>query len=214
MTSANHGASTPGGPGGNSAAGASPSGESPASSATVPELSDEFPHTPSGELDLHEAIHQVELEEAEVRPPTAGWVSNLLVAGVVVALGVAALIGSGALGIGSASKPDSGTWPMLISALLVALGLALALLCRRTADAEKFSRASWLVVIGLVTMIGFVALIATIGFEIPSLLLTFVWLRVLGQESWRSSVITSVGVVAAFYILFVAALQVPIPHLF
>jgi putative tricarboxylic transport membrane protein len=210
MTSAHHGASTPGSPGGHTVAGATPPGGASAS----PELQDEFPHTPSGELDLHEAIHQVELEEAEVRPPAAGWVSNVLAAGVILVLGVAALIGSSSLGIGSARKPGSGTWPLLLSVLLIALGVALLLLARRTSDAEKFSRASWQVLAGVATMIGFVAVIATIGFEIPALLLTFVWLRFLGRESWRSSILTSVGVVAAFYIVFVVALQVPIPHLF
>ena len=53
-----------------------------------------------------------------------------------------------------------------------------------------------------------------IGFEIPAALLCFVWLRFLGRESWRMSVITSLAVVAGFYLVFVAALAVPIPHLF
>ena len=63
-------------------------------------------------------------------------------------------------------------------------------------------------------MVAFVAVIDTIGFEIPSLLLAFVWLRFLGRESWRSSIVTSLCVVVAFYLVFVAALSVPIPHLF
>ena len=63
-------------------------------------------------------------------------------------------------------------------------------------------------------MIVFVALISVIGFEIPSALLAFVWLRFLGGESWRTSAVTSIGVVVAFYLVFVAALSVPIPHLF
>ncbi len=52
-----------------------------------------------------------------------------------------------------------------------------------------------------------------IGFEIPSLLLTFVWLRFLGKESWRSSIVISVGTVVAFYVLFVLLLQIPLPRL-
>ena len=53
-----------------------------------------------------------------------------------------------------------------------------------------------------------------VGFEIPAVLLCFVWLRFLGREGWRMSVITSFAVVAGFYLVFVAALSVPIPHLF
>ncbi|WP_418606236.1 hypothetical protein [Georgenia sp. SUBG003] len=50
--------------------------------------------------------------------------------------------------------------------------------------------------------------------RLPALLLTFFWLRFLGREGWRTSVLVSVGVVAAFYAIFVGALGVPIPHLF
>ena len=39
-------------------------------------------------------------------------------------------------------------------------------------------------------------------------------LKVLGREGWRTSVITSVAIVVAFYLLFVALLSVPIPHMF
>jgi putative tricarboxylic transport membrane protein len=63
-------------------------------------------------------------------------------------------------------------------------------------------------------MVGFVAVIEVVGFEIPAALLCFVWLRFLGRESWRMSILTSLGVVAGFYLVFVAALAVPIPHLF
>jgi hypothetical protein len=45
-------------------------------------------------------------------------------------------------------------------------------------------------------------------------LLCFLWLRFLGRESWRLSILTSIGTVAGFYLVFVAALAVPIPHLF
>jgi hypothetical protein len=168
---------------------------------------------PSTLHDLEEAVHQLEAE-AEHRPPPAGPVTNVVVAVVIVALGAAALVGSLSLGAGSARQPGSGTWPMLISLTMIVLGLALLPAARRTSDAERFARPGWLVLVGLVTMVVFVALISVIGFEIPTALLAFVWLRFLGHESWRSSIITSVAVVVAFYLIFVAALSVPIPHLF
>ena len=102
----------------------------------------------------------------------------------------------------------------VLDGFAVVLGLALGATARRTSDAERFTGSSWAVVAGLATMLVFVALIGTIGFEIPSALLAFVWLRFLGGESWRSSIVTSIGVVIAFYLIFVAALSVPIPHLF
>ena len=207
MTSAHGGANSPEGPGGSTAAGASRRGDDDATRSTT------AVEAPSTLHDLEEAVHQLE-HDAEHRPPPAGRTTNLVVATLVVALGAAALVGSLSLGAGSARTPGSGTWPLILSLLLICLGLGLAVTARSTTDAERFSRSSLLVLVGLATMVGFVALIGTIGFEIPAALLAFVWLRFLGGEGWRLSVITSLGLVVAFYLIFVAALSVPIPHLF
>ena len=98
--------------------------------------------------------------------------------------------------------------------MLLSSGLALAATARRTRDAERFTRSAVPVLAGLATMVAFVAVVGTIGFEIPSVLLAFVWLRFLGHETWRLSAVLSLLVVVAFYALFVGALDVPIPHLF
>jgi hypothetical protein len=160
-----------------------------------------------------EAVHRIEAEEHRGSPP-GGPVENLVTALVVILLGVAAVAGSLSLGAGSPSAPGSGTWPLVVSVVLVILGLVLLVRVRRTRDAERFTRAGLLVLGGLATMIVFVAVIGTIGFEIPTLLLAFLWLKVLGREGWRTSVITSIAIVVAFYLLFVALLSVSIPHLF
>jgi hypothetical protein len=210
VTSAHDGANTPGSPGGSTAAGATPVGDvgtTPAGTARP------AGHVPSTLHDLEEAVHRIE-HDAEHRPPPAGIATNLVVAALVVALGAAALVGSLSLGAGSAGNPGSGTWPMILAVVLLVLGGGLAATARRSSDAERFSRSSWAVLAGLATMVAFVAVIGTIGFEIPAALLAFVWLRFLGGESWRTSAITSIGVVVAFYLVFVAALSVPIPHLF
>jgi hypothetical protein len=44
--------------------------------------------------------------------------------------------------------------------------------------------------------------------------LTFIWLRFLGRETWRVSIVGSILIVAGFYAIFVAALGLSIPHLF
>jgi hypothetical protein len=205
VSSAHDGARTPGSPGGSSAAGATPEGD------VVTTRSAET--TPSTLHDLEEAVHQLE-HDAEHRPPPAGTTTNLVVATLVVALGAAALVGSLSLGAGSAGNPGSGTWPLVLSIAIIVLGLGLAATARTTSDAERFSRSSWLVLAGLATMVVFVALVSVIGFEIPAALLAFVWLRFLGGEGWRTSIVISIGLVVAFYLIFVAALSVPIPHLF
>ncbi|SNR23774.1 tripartite tricarboxylate transporter TctB family protein [Blastococcus mobilis] len=210
MTSPHDGAHTPGSPGGRTAAGATSQGDVEPTSAGPAHPAEPAPSTLH---DLEEAVHQLEAE-AEHRPPPAGLGTNLVVAAVVVILGAAALLGSMSLGAGSAGNPGPGTWPMIISVVLVVLGIGLVVTARSTSDAERFSGSTWLVLAGLATMVVFVALISVIGFEIPAALLAFVWLRFLGRESWRSSIVTSLCVVVAFYVVFVAALSVPIPHLF
>ncbi|MCZ2820539.1 tripartite tricarboxylate transporter TctB family protein [Modestobacter sp. VKM Ac-2977] len=210
MSSAHDGAHTPGSPGGRTAAGATPQGNvAPHPTDTAPATTD----TPSTLHDLEDLTQEVE-EEAEHRPPPAGPATNLVIAALVVALGAAAAVGALALGAGTARTPGPGIWPLILGVLLVVLGVGLAATARRTSDTEQFSRSSWLVLAGLATMLVFVALIGTIGFEIPAVLLAFVWLRFLGGESWRTSAIVSIAVVVAFYLVFVAALSVPVPHLF
>ena len=196
MSSAHGRASRPADPGGQAAAGAAPARD---------------PEAPGTIHELEEALHHLEEED---RPPHAGPLSNVVIALAVVALGVAALIGSWGLDVGSPAAPEAGTWPFLVSLVLLVLGLALLPLSRRITDAERFTSASWLVLAGLASIVAFATVISFIGFEIPAALLTFAWLRFLGREGWRLSVITSLAVVVAFYLIFVVALSVPIPHLF
>ncbi|MDA3647443.1 tripartite tricarboxylate transporter TctB family protein [Saccharopolyspora indica] len=144
----------------------------------------------------------------------AGFAANVVVALVVVAVGICGAVGSWSLGLGSAAEPAAGTWPFLVSVVIAVLGVVLGLLARRTSDAERMSSANWAVLAGIASMAGFAAAITAIGFEIPAALLAFGWLRFLGRESWRVSVLGGLGVVVAFYAVFVGLLKVPVPHLF
>jgi putative tricarboxylic transport membrane protein len=148
------------------------------------------------------------------RPPAAGPVTNLVIAMVVVVLGGGALAGSLSLGVGNPAAPGPGTWPAMVSVVVILLGLVLAARARHTEDAERFTRAGLLVLAAVATMAVFVAVVGLIGFEIPTALLAFVWLRLLGRESWRISIVLSLATTVAFYLLFVAALDVTIPHMF
>jgi hypothetical protein len=152
-------------------------------------------------------------ETPEPDRPAAGPVTNLVTAVVVVVLGGVAFAGSLRLGVGSASAPGPGTWPAVVSGVLVILGVVLAVRFRRTDDAEPFTRAGLLVLVAVASMVAFVAVVGTIGFEIPTVALAFVWLRFLGREGWRTSIVVSVGATVVFYLLFVGALDVTIPHL-
>jgi putative tricarboxylic transport membrane protein len=151
---------------------------------------------------------------AEVdRPPHAGPWSQLGAAIVAGVIGIGGLIGSLALGLGHLTHPGPGLWPFVISVVVTVLAAVLALVGRHGIDTEKFSRSSVLTAVAVLSLIAFAALLPTIGFEIPSLLLTFVWLRFLGKESWVASIAITIATVAVFYVLFVLLLQIPLPRL-
>jgi hypothetical protein len=157
---------------------------------------------------------QLAAEWDEERPPHAGPLANVAAGAVTASLGIAGIALSLSMGIGTPERPEAGMWPLIISLVMAVLSLALLLFGRKTLDAEAFSSSSWQVAAGVGTLIGFVLAIGLTGFEIPTLLLTFFWLRFLGKETWRMSALLSIVVTAAFYLIFVVALSVPIPHLF
>jgi hypothetical protein len=152
-------------------------------------------------------------ELAEDRPPHAGPWSQVGAAAVAGLIGVGGAIGSLALGLGRLTQPGPGLWPFVVSVVVTVLSLVLAVVGRRGTDTEKFSRSSVLTGVAVLSLVLFAVALPLIGFEIPSLLLAFVWLRFLGKESWVPSVVISVGTVAAFYVLFVLVLQIPLPRL-
>jgi putative tricarboxylic transport membrane protein len=152
-----------------------------------------------------------ELEEE--RPPHAGPLSQIGAALFTGVIGVAGVIGSLRLGLGELTAPGPGLWPFAISALIAVLSGVLIVTGRHHTDTEKFSGASVMTAIAIATLVLMAVLMPVIGFEIPSLLLTFVWLRFLGKETWRSSIVVSIATVAAFYVLFVVLLQIPLPRL-
>lgn len=168
----------------------------------------------AGETDILDEIKaEVYAELEEERPPHAGPTSQVAAALVMLAIGIAGLVLSYGYGLGQLTAPGPGLWPFAISVLITGLSAALIVTGRHGTDTEQFSKASILPAVGIVTFVALAALMPLIGFEIPALLLCVVWLRFLGRESWRSTAVVSLVTVAAFYVLFIVLLQVPLPHL-
>lgn len=161
-----------------------------------------------------ESVEELVAQWEDEKPPASGPVTNVATGALVALLGVAGVIGSRSLGVGSASEPAPGTWPLVVSIALVVLGVLLVARARAAGFGERFNVNSWGVVAGLASMIAFTLLIGQIGFEIPAALLAFFWLKVLGNETWRSSVIGAVLMPVVFYLIFVTALSTNIPHRF
>lgn len=177
-------------------------------------MSDERERTPGGEPDvLAELEAEVAQELEDQRPPAGGPTYQTVAALVTLAIGVTGSVLSYGYGLGTLRAPGPGLWPLVVSLVITALSLVLLVTGRRLTDDERFTRTSLLPLVGVLTFIGLGALIPVIGFELPSLALCVIWLRFLGGESWRSTIVVSVGTVAAFYLLFLYGLRIPLPHL-
>jgi hypothetical protein len=156
-----------------------------------------------------EVAHELEDE----RPPAGGPAYQIVgaLAGVVVGVGGAIL--SYGYGLGSLHQPGPGLWPFTVSVVIAVLSVLLLVVGRGLSDSEAFTRSSTLPVIGAVTFVAFGLLLPLIGFEIPAVALCVVWLRFLGGETWRNTIVISVTTTAVFYALFLYGLRIPLPHL-
>jgi putative tricarboxylic transport membrane protein len=144
----------------------------------------------------------------------AGTAANVGAAVAPLLLGAAGAVGSVQLGLGEVTAPGAGAWPFAISVVIIVCSLALLIGGKRFFDAEKFSRNSVIVAVGLLTLVALVVALPYVGFEIPCILLCFVWLRFLGGEKWVTSIVVAVGITVAFWLIFILALRIPLPRLF
>jgi putative tricarboxylic transport membrane protein len=132
---------------------------------------------------------------------------------VALAVGVVAAVEARDLGVGSLTDPGPGLWPLIVSAVLVLTGAAVAVRPGDDADVEPIGREAGVVVLACLSLLAYTAVITTVGFELPTVLLLAFWLRVLGSEPWRTTAAVSVGVTAVVYAVFIVALGVALPHL-
>ena len=170
------------------------------------------PHQHTRDI-LAELEAEVAHELEEERPPAGGPVYQIAGAVVGVAIGAAGAVLSAGYGLGSLREPGPGLWPFIVSVLIATMSVLLLLLGRGLTDAEAFTRSSVLPVVGVVTFVAFGVLMPVTGFEIPALALCVLWLKFLGGENWRNTLVISLLTVAAFYFLFLYGLRIPLPHL-
>jgi putative tricarboxylic transport membrane protein len=165
----------------------------------------------------HDILAEIEAEVAheleEDRPPAGGPAYQTVGALVGIAIGLGGAVLAYDYGLGSLHKPGPGLWPFVVSVVIAALSVILLVVGRGLTDSEAFTRSSALPVIGAVTFVAFGLLMPLTGFEIPALALCVIWLRFLGGESWRNTLVISVLTTAAFYLLFLYGLRIPLPHL-
>lgn len=151
-------------------------------------------------------------EDLQTEP--AGALANLVSGVVVVLLGIGSLTVALKLGFGDLTHPRAGTWPAILSALLIVLGITLAVRARSYTDAEKISRHAVAVGVGAISIVIAVQLMPIIGFEIPAVLLMVFWMKALGREKLLKSIVIAIIAVIVLYLVFVTGLRISIPHLF
>jgi hypothetical protein len=167
--------------------------------------------------DGHDVLAEIKAEVAheleDERPPAGGPAYQIVGALAGVVVGVTGAVLSYGYGLGSLHQPGPGLWPFTVSVVIAVLSVLLLVVGRGLTDSEAFTRSSTLPVIGAVTFVAFGLLMPLIGFEIPAVALCVIWLRFLGGETWRNTIVISVATTAVFYALFLYGLRIPLPHL-
>ena len=102
--------------------------------------------------------------------------------------------------------------------MLIGAGLVLLIGFRRADDCERFGRGTLTIGFGAASLGAFVVLFGGfggwpgVGFELAAVALLVFWLKVLGRESWRATVLVTVGCTVALHLLLIELLEAPIPH--
>ena len=153
------------------------------------------------------------VDDRPLADPAYSRRQNQVVSAVLIAAGAGAGVLAWRLDIGTAEKPGPGMWPLIVSIAMVVLAAVQLVRPTEGGDEERFTADAWIVAVGVVTLVAYAVLFERVGFEIPTAALLVVWLKVLGRESWLSTIAVSVGGVVALYLVFITALSVSLPHL-
>ncbi|RRS00733.1 tripartite tricarboxylate transporter TctB family protein [Glycomyces terrestris] len=155
-------------------------------------------------------------EDAFEEPRPGGRVQAVAAGVAPVAIGAFAVWLAFGLEIGSLTAPGPGLWPLIVAGLLVLCGagiVAVAATAGTTGGTEAFTRGTIHVLLAAGGLAVYASLFEVVGFEAPTLVLLFAWLRFLGRESWLASAVIAASATAVAYALFILGLGVPLPHI-
>lgn len=143
----------------------------------------------------------------------------------LLAIGVLGLAGGITLYLHRDARTQSslmgpGTYVLIISAALILTAVVYAYLslekaARAPAIAPPQSREPWVSRIVIAVFGAFAVyayLIELFGYVVPTILFLLVEFRLLGVRSWKSNVLLTAVVAAAFYIVFVRYCEMVFPH--
>ena len=129
----------------------------------------------------------------------------------LIIIGLVGAYCSQELGIGKISSPGPGLWPFVLSILIIVTSLVTIISERKSEKFSLFSSESKDVLYGVILIAAYGFLFEILGLAICSLIFVFAWTKFLGKESWRISFAVSVVVTVVLYLVFIQALDLPIP---
>ena len=127
-------------------------------------------------------------------------------AALIGALAIVFGVGAYELGLWQTEMPGPGLLPFGVSVLL--LPLVIAMLREDGLEETPFTLTP---LIAIVVTLFYAFALPYLGFVITTLLLIVIWVRGLEHQSWLRAFLTSLILVGAGLLIFVALLDVPMP---
>lgn len=132
-----------------------------------------------------------------------------------VAIGLFGIVVAGGYRLGSAAQMGPGYFPLLVSILLAALGVAIAAqslqLSGLMEKLETWDLRRLATILGSVVLFGL--LLRPLGLQVAMLAMLLVACTASREMSWKGAILTSIALVAFCTIVFVWALELRIPSL-
>ena len=137
--------------------------------------------------------------------------TRMIPAVVLLAFAVTAIVLSSRMAVGTPIQPGPGMWPLTVSVLLAAFS-ALLVLTKDHDGHETWERGALRVLAAVVSLAVFIVLFSFIGFTLPAIAMSLLWLRAFGGERWRSAALLAVVAPVLLYLLFDEFLGVRLPQ--
>ena len=131
--------------------------------------------------------------------------------GVLVAIGVGAIVLSIGYGVGTGMRPGPGLWPFL-AAVLILGATGVVAITDTLEDYEPWGSESVRTLVAIASLVVFAVLFTLLGFTVPAVLLMLLWLRMFGQLTWLHAGLLAGGGAVALFMLFDVLLGVPMPR--
>ena len=132
-----------------------------------------------------------------------------------MAIGIAMLIGSAKLKLGTFQKPGPGFMPFLTGCSLALLGFILSISSLKLHNGtqeisiKKFLKKG---VQSLIASIIYVFLIDSLGFIVTTFLFIFILLKIMGTRKWFTPFFISLITVGLSYLIFIFWLRINFPR--